>query len=363
MNLTDLRDELTTHADDLGTAPDFTAGVAGRVRTTKRRRAVAAGSVATLAVAALAVGVVTSLGRPAPTVPAGPPSSAAPMIGADGMPFRSVPDAPGDVVKDGLRYRARVGDDTLVAGFIGDRGQGQFSLVWEPTTTHVSIGAECYLPGLTDAEAATYMVTVSFGGTAGFFGSSCAAGRPAERDFPAGGTVPGEPGQGWTELTVGRTASVRIQLVDAKTRKPASVDGAQLTGAIYAQGARALIRDLSGTPVAALPDVIEREGYRYRLTASIAGPIDVAGTPLETAAPQSGPFLVTSGTVVTGSPRREPAYFQLEGLVGEQTQWMEGGSQTAPQPSGDGRPLQLVVAEGSAPPHGTGFIAIYTPEP
>ncbi|MBW8729621.1 MAG: hypothetical protein JF622_01160, partial [Terrabacter sp.] len=89
MNLTDLRDELTTHADDLGGARDFTAGVADRVRTTKRRRAVVAGSVATLAVAALAVGVVTSLGRPAPAVPAGSPSNAAPMLGTDGMPFRS----------------------------------------------------------------------------------------------------------------------------------------------------------------------------------------------------------------------------------------------------------------------------------
>ncbi|CAN7152169.1 hypothetical protein LJR027_000066 [Terrabacter sp. LjRoot27] len=363
MNLTDLRDELTTHADDLGTAPDFSAGVAGRVRTTRRRRAVAAGSVAALTVAALTVGVVTSLGRPAPTVPAGSPSSAAPMIGADGMPFRSVPDAPGDVVKDGLRYRAEVADDTLVAGFIGDRGQGQFSLLWEPTTTHVSVGAECWLPGLTAEKASAYMVSVSLRGTPGFFGSSCTGGRPQLRDLPAGGTVPGEPGQGWSELTVGRAASVRIQLVDATTNKPAAVDGAQLTGAIYELGPQATMKDLSGKPVAAIPEVREHAGYRYRLTASVAGPLDVAGAPQETAAPASGPFLVTYGTAATGSPRREPAYFQLEGLVGEQTQTQEGGSETTAQRSGDGRPLRLEVAEGSAPPGGTGYIAIYTPEP
>ena len=40
MNLTDLRDELTTHADDLGTATDLRAGVAAKVTRTKRRRAV-----------------------------------------------------------------------------------------------------------------------------------------------------------------------------------------------------------------------------------------------------------------------------------------------------------------------------------
>ncbi|MGO4661519.1 hypothetical protein AB4Z14_06600 [Terrabacter sp. 2TAF16] len=359
MNLTDLRDELTTHADDLGTAPDFTAGVAGRVRTTKRRRAVAAGSVATLAVAALAVGVVTSLGRPAPTVPAASSSSAAPMIGADGLPFRSVPDAPGDVVKDGLRYRARVADDRLVAGFIGDRGQGQFSLVWEPMTTHVSIGAECYLPGLTDTAAATYMVTVSFGGTAGFFGSSCAAGRPAERDLPAGGTVPGEPDQGWTELTVGRTASVRIQLVDAKTRKPVSVDGAQLTGAIYAQGARTLIRDLSGKPVAALPDVVEREGYRYRLEgrASVAD----ATTRDELVVPTPGgrPFLVTYGYAGTGGPSVGAEH--LTGLVDESTA-VSGGLTTAAQPA---RPEGTVTLrhDGAVAATGVRLVAVYVSEP
>ena len=116
MNLTDLRDELTTHADDLGTATDLRAGVAAKVTQTKRRRAVAVGAGATLAVAALAVGVVTRSAGPPRPVPAGTPSSTAPMIGADGMPYRAVPDAPGDVVKDGLRYRSRVGDDTLAVG-------------------------------------------------------------------------------------------------------------------------------------------------------------------------------------------------------------------------------------------------------
>jgi hypothetical protein len=360
MNLSDLRDELTAHADDLGTAGDFSPGVAGRVRATKRRRAVAAGSLATLAVAALTVGVLPSLGRPAPILPAGSPSSAAPRVGADGMPFRSVPDAPGDIVKDGLRYRAAVAGDTLAAGFIGDRGQGQFSLLWEPTTTHVSVGAQCWLPGLTGDEAATYMVTVSLAGSRGFFGGSCSAGRPAERDLPARGTVPGEPGQGWTELTVGRAASVRIQLVDAKTNQPVSVEGAQLTGAVYELGQTTPVRDETGRVVVDLPTAREHAGYTYRLAATASGPVSPGENEVQIGAPARGPFLVTSGTAVTGSPRRDPAFYRVDGLVGEPSQTQEGGSETTPQPSGDGRPLRLEVAEGSAPLHGTGFIAIYT---
>jgi hypothetical protein len=357
MNLSDLRDELTTHADDLGTAPDLAAGVAGRVRTTKRRRAVAAGSVATLAVVALTVGVVTSLGRPAPSVPAGSPSSAAPMIGADGLPFRVVPDAPGDVVKDGLRYRSHVADDTLAAGFIGDRGQGQFTLLWEPTTTHVSVGAECYLPGLTAAEAETYMVTVSLGGTKGFFGSSCAAGRPAERDLPAGGTVSGEPGQGWTDLTVGRAASLRIQLVDARTNKPASVDGALLTGAIYEQGAQTTVNDLSGAPVAAIADVVEHQGYRYRLDGRVSIADATSRDEIVVPTPGGRPFLVTYGFAGTGTEGAE----RLDGLADQSTA-ISGGLTTVAQPA---RAVSTVTLrhEGPVSPSGVRLVAVYTLDP
>ncbi|MFC7596107.1 hypothetical protein ACFQU3_12360 [Terrabacter sp. GCM10028922] len=363
MNLTDLRDELTMHADDLGPAPDFGAGVAQRVRSTKRRRAAAAGSVATLAVAALAVGVVSSLDRQAPAVPAGSvSSSAAPMIGADGMPFRTVPDAPGDIVKDGLRYRARVADDRLAVGFIGERGQAQFSLVLTPTTTHVSYGAECYLPGLTDDEAATYMVTVSLGGAKGFFGSSCSPGRPAERDLPAGGGVPGEPGQGWTELTVGQAARVRVQLVDAKTNKPASVDGAQLTGAVYELGSQTTVKDLSGTPVTALPHVVEHQGYRYRLERLSTSPLR-SGRLSPTGAP-AGPAVVlwgSAGDTVLATTPGSPSSLRLDGLRNTGESRPVGSWGPTPVPAGSARTLSL-VAEGPRPNSGTAFIAVYTLE-
>jgi hypothetical protein len=362
MNLSDLRDELTAHADDLGTAGDFSPGVAGRVRATKRRRAVAAGSLATLAVAALTVGVLPSLGRPAPILPAGSPSSAAPMVGADGMPFRSVPDAPGDIVKDGLRYRAAVAGDTLAAGFIGDRGQGQFSLLWEPTTTHVSVGAQCWLPGLTGDEAATYMVTVSLAGSRGFFGGSCSAGRPAERDLPARGTVPGEPGQGWTELTVGRAASVSIQLVDAKTNQPASVDGAQLTGAVYELGSQTTVKDLSGTPVAALPHIVEHQGYRYRLERLSTSPLR-SGRLSPTGAP-AGPAVVlwgSAGDTVLATTPGSPSSLRLDGLRNTGESRPVGSWGPTPVPAGSARTLSL-VAEGPRPNSGTAFIAVYTLE-
>ncbi|WP_323095579.1 hypothetical protein [Intrasporangium sp. YIM S08009] len=359
MNLTDLRDELTVHADDLGPAPDFRAGVAARVRRTKRRRAVT-GAAATLAVAALAVGVLTDVGRPAPTVPAGTSGTASktvPMIGSDGMPYRAVPDARGDVVKNGLRYRAQVGDDTLAAGFIGDAGQGQFTIVWDVRTTHVSVGAECYLPALSDDAARAYMVSVGLEGKEGFFGSQCSGRRPEVRDLPPGGATPGEPGQGWSDLTVGTAARLRVQLVDAHTKKPAAVDGALLTGAVYEQGPRQDVVDASGQTVASLPAVLEHQGYRYRFLAMQAGP--GARTPLpHLATPAGVPFLVTAGS--TGSDTSPDAGTTYVTGLDQEAGATSGGWQTIPQPARAAGTVGLRT-EGKAPT-GTAFVAVYVPE-
>lgn len=376
MNLTDLRDELTTQAGAIDALTDLRPGVAAKVRQTRRRRTVAAGGVATLAVAAFAVGVLTSVGRPAHTAPATTSSaSAAPMIGADGMPYRPVPDGPGDVVKDGLRYRARVGDDRLVAGVIGDRGQRQLTLTWTPTTTHVSLGAECYLPGLTSAQAGKYLVSVGLEGRKGVFGTQCSGNEPTERDLSAGGGIPGEPDQGWPELTVGQPVRARVQLVDAKTFEPASVDGAQLTGAVYEQGTLQPVKDEAGTTVAALPTVIEHQGYRYRLAGVATGPL-ASGTLPELGVPNSvyagvalpgGPFLVSWGSAGTNPAGASGASgsdgsrgLRLDGL--EDSEARDYGSWgVVPVPAGSTRSMRL-VAEGARPDHGTAFIVVYTPE-
>ena len=359
MNLTDLRDELSAHADDLGPAPDLRPGVAARVRRTKRRRA-ATGAAATLALAALAVGVVTDLGRPAPTVPAGRSSSTtsgAPMIGSDGMPYRAVPDARGDVVKNGLRYRARVADDTLAVGYIGDAGQAQFTMMWDPTTTHASVGAECFVPGLSQEKAAAYLVKVGFEGTTGYFASTCSGGRPALRDLPPGGATPGEPGQGWPELAVGKAAALRVQLLDARTQKPAAVDGVLLTGAVYEQGARQDVVDASGRTVATLPAVLEHQGYRYRFLAMQAGP--GGRTPLpHLATPAGVPFLVTAGS--TGSDTSPDAGTTYVTGLAREAGATSGGWQTIPQPARAAGTVGLRT-EGKAPT-GTAFVAVYVPE-
>ncbi len=357
MNLIDLRDELDLHVRGLeADTSAISTGIAGKVRATKRRRA-ATGVAALCAVVAIAGTAVSSgLDRAAPPAPA--VSRPVATVGADGMPSRVVPDAPGDVVKGGLRYRAMVADDRLAVGFIGDVGQGQATLLWEPTTTHVSINAECYLPGVDDARAKRTQLRLSLGGAEGFFGGQCGSRLPGDRDLPAEGYVPGEPGQGWSELTVGRAASLRVQLVDGTTGKPTQVEGALITAAVYELGAQTSVTDASGRTVAVLPQVSEHQGYRYLLEGVVTRP--AAGGPLpEIPTPAGKPFLVTWGSAGedAGDPHRAVLY--LEGL-GESSGIEGGGWSTTPQPARAAGTATLRL-DGPRPEGGVTFVATYVP--
>jgi len=224
---------------------------------------------------------------------------------------------------------------------------------------HALTGAECYLPGLTQDEASAYLVTVGLEGRTGFLGSRCTGGRPTERDLPAGGAVPGEPGQGWTELTVGRSARLRVQLVDARTSKPAAVEGAQLTGAVYEQGSQQAVVDGAGRTVASLPVVIEHQGYRYELVSMTSSPLS-SWRDLTTGVP-AGMALVTWGSVgddLAGSSSTADAGMRLTGLPDGTEGHGYGSWGTSPVPVGSDHTV-TVTAGGKRPGHGTGFLALY----
>lgn len=361
MNLSDLRDELDLRAHDLtADASAISAGVAGKVRATKQRR-VAAGGVAACAVAAM-VGLTMWSGMKPPSAPA-PAVTSKVTLGADGLPSRAVQDAPGDVVKDGLRYRAKVADDRLAVGFIGDKGQGQATLLWEPTTTHVSIAAECYLPGADTTEAQALVLRVGLAGTEGFFGGPCQAGLPQGRDLPASGVIPGEPGQGWSELAVGSNASLRVQLVDAKSGKPTSAEGVQITAAVYELGTRAMITDEAGKTVAALPYVIEHQGYAYRIREVVDRPLAHGALP-EITTPEGQPFLVAWGSagtdVASAGAGSDVGYLQLTGLDEESSLVQAGGWSTVTQRT-RGLGSAAIRIEGPRPTQGTAFLVTYVP--
>lgn len=369
MNTTNLKQDLDNLVRDVTPEAGFGAGVASKVRARKRARAAGVG-VACVALLGLGVGVTTQLGTgahtPAPATSGhAMPRPAPTMTGTDGMPTRAVPTRRTDVVKDGIRVRSQVGGDALVVGFIGDVGQGQATLRWDVTTTQVAIAAECYLPGRDAQRAAQVQVRVSLVGSQGFLSQgSCGTLDPREHELRPNWT-PGEPGQGWAELTAGKPAGLRVQLVDARSGKPVAAGSARFAAAVYNLGRQRVVSDpRNGKAVAALPEVLEHQGYTYRLQQLVTGTPSRNQQPVST--PGGTPFLVTFGSAGLGvdsglDPNGSADAVRLVGLDTDPGLVGGGGWQTVPQPSRAPGKVRL-VREGTVPDTGADFVAIYALE-
>lgn len=368
MNTTGLKHDLDSLVRDVTADRDFASGVASKVRARKRARAAGVG-VACVAVLGLGLGATTQLdtGTRAPAPAASGPVATQPtptMTGTDGMPTRRTPAAPGDVAKDGIRLPAQVGGDALVVGFVGDVGQGQATMRWDVTTTHVSIGAECYLPGADAEQAKRLQLRVRLVGSEGFVSQgSCSTLDPRSQQLAPSWT-PGEPGQGWAELTVGKPASLRVQLVDATSGKPVAAGSARLAAAVYNLGPQRVLTDpQTGKPAAALPEVVEHQGYRYRLVDLVAGAPSQQQRAVTT--PAGAPFLVTYGSAGAGvgsgigTPDGAADSVHLTGLDADPGTVANGGWTTAPQPARAAGTVQL-VRDGTVPDTGVDFVALYT---
>ncbi len=373
MNLTDLHDELQTRAHefdhDFTTAASAMArGVERKVAATKRRRA---GAIAGAAAVALVVGVFVgnSLGTPkAALVPAGSHSASASSLktGTDGMPTRTIPDAAGDIVKDGLRFRAAIAGERLAGGRIGGLGDSAITFTWTPTTSHVQFTAECWLPGSREEvvkEGVLAQVTV---GGQQVLESPCQPGTPPAGDLNVGGWIPGERGQGMTQLSVGAPTTVTMGLVDKRTHEPVTIADGRLAAAVYALGPQRPITDSSGATVGVLPESIDLHGVDYRLDTLATSPA-AKGALAGVATPVGTPFVVTWGSAGTESPAPGSGTHSdsttgttyLTGLSEETARLGYGGWSDQTQPA---RAAGMVALrhEGPRPTRGVDFIAIYT---
>ena len=371
MNTTELKQDLDSLVRDVTTDRGFAAGVASKVRARGRARTAGVG-VACAALLTLGAGLTSQLGSgthtPTPATSGHAAVQPTPtMTGTDGMPTRSLPAAPRDVVKDGLRIRAQIGGDSLAAGFISDVGQGQATMLWDVTTNHVAIGAECYLPSGAAEQAKQVELRVRLVGSEGFVSQgACSTAPPAGHELVPGWT-PGEPGHGWTELTVGKPAGLRVQLVDAKSGAPVAVATARFALAVYNQGPQRVVPDpRTGQALAALPETVEHEGYRYRLVDLVAGAPSRKQPAVAT--PAGAPFLITYGSAGTpvGSTEGWSAEggghtVRLTGLGTDPGAMTGGGWTTAAQPARAAGTVQL-VRDGAVPDTGVDFVAIYTLE-
>lgn len=369
MNPTDLKQDLDLLVRDVVADGHLAAGVASKVRVRRRARTAGVG-VACVALLGLGAGVTTQLNggtrTPAPaTSGRAVPMPTPTMTGAgDGMPSRAVPPAPGDVTKDGLRFRAQVGGDHLAAGVIGDPGQSLAKVTWVPTTNHIAYAAECYVTGGSAPSAEDLRVRATISGLDGYFETGCQTGLPSGGDVSGGFAVPGDPGAGAPGITVGQKATLTVAIVDKRGHAVSRPD-VRPVGAVYNQGPQSVIVDpRTGTAVVALPDVIENNGYNYRIAGVTSKPSGEHLPAVTT--PVGEPFLVTygststDGVVDTPTGTEQGGIVRLAGLLDESPATVSnGGRVTLPQPARGTGTVQL-VREGPAPTSGVDFIAIYT---
>lgn len=355
MNTHDPRDELAARAERPEADPRApTEVVAGRVRAMRRRALAAAGAaVAAAVVVGVVVGVVSWRGLtdgPVP-VPAATPT-------AESMPSRVAPGQPGDVVKDGRRYRAQVGDDRLAVGFIGDQGQGEFSVSWSPQSRRVTLGGECYLPGLDPQTAKHVTLRLYIEGSTGFADSQCRAEPPLAGDLPVPGRTSGEVDRPGSELAVGDPAVLHGRLIDTRTSESATFDTAWISGAVYELGEERVIEDDSGRAVGVLAAVVEHQGFAYRLDDVVTRRVGTGSFP-QVPTPGGVPFLVTYGST---TPAGDPtvAALQLVGLDTTPPPVQGGRSSTVPQPARPPGTVELRI-EDPLQRDGMAFVAIYTP--
>ena len=339
MNTTELRDELSARAASIDAPPTMSTGVAGKIRATKRRRAGAVAGAACAVAVLTGVTVVNGGRSTAPVVPAGRATPSV-MVASDGMPYRAVPPAPGDVVRDGLRYRAQVADDRLAVAAIGAVGQGKVTMTWTPTSTHVSLATECWLPGADTQSVPLETAFLLIDGKR-LVGSSCAPHPASPGALPAGGA-----------FTVGKPVTVTVEAFD-RNGKPVTDPRVRVSGAVYVQGPQRNVTDEStGQAVAEVPEVTEYEGYRYRLTSLTTKP--ATGGPPTAATPSQTPFLVTYGSAGLDPAGGTAGDVGRDYLVGLDT--ATGGNsggiiETVPQPARAAGTLTL-RHEGAKPKRG-----------
>lgn len=262
----------------------------------------------------------------------------------DAMPTQPPPTGPDDYVKDGIRYRAKIGGDTLVAATIGDSGSTDITFRFTPATDRLSLRWFCL--GAPDQQFAATINGLPM--TSG----SCGG---ATTDPGTVGGISGLPGQGLANVKAGQVNTARLRLTDRKGT-PVSVPAARIGFAVYQLGPQRLIEG-DGDRLG-LDEIKEYAGHLYRL-----GDVRTAAATaksVQVATPAGVPFLVAYGSTDTGNARTR---VQLDGLDDQSPGYSHpfGAGQSLGAQAGRGAgTATLRVTEGN-PTKGKLVVAVYTP--
>ncbi|WBQ06257.1 hypothetical protein [Kribbella sp. CA-293567] len=203
---------------------------------------------------------------------------------ADGPPTQAPPTSEADYVKDGFRYRAKVGGDTLVAAKIADRGQTGFAFTFENPGGPLVVSDFCTATTLgTDP---VYQLEISIKGkpysTGGCSGESTDA---------VGGSL--------TSLSLGfqtgDQVQVEVHLVD-KNRRRVKATKDRIGLGIYAKGSQRVIGETM------LDEIREYSGRNYRLHEVRHVPVATVRK-ITAEMPVNTPYVVSFGLTGVGNAK------------------------------------------------------------
>jgi hypothetical protein len=255
-----------------------------------------------------------------------------------GPPSRIPPAAPGDYEKDGVRYRAQVGGDTLLAAQVADRGQGQVSLTFKATGGPMVLHTFCTADNF--GLDSYYGLRITLNGVVRNTGACWSQTTDA---------VQGPAGTLADVAKAGEQVVATATLVDQNGRA-ISMPEARIALGVYQKGAQRQVAD-----GVALQELAEYGGYTYRL-ADVRTADAVAGKVLELATPEGKPFLIAYGSSDLGSTN---ATVKLSGLS-LQTSNNSGGVDTVGEAARGAGMASVTVSEGKAA-KGKLIVALYLP--
>jgi hypothetical protein len=255
------------------------------------------------------------------------------------LPFRVPPPAPGDYEKDGVRFRARAGGDTLSAAQVSDRGQGQVSMNFPapvgPLVLHEFCTADS--SGIEPA----YELRISFNGVV--------------RATPTCSSSITDAAQG-SAITLDDVAQPGEQVVATavlvdRYGKPVSMPAARIGLGVYQQGKQRAIGD-----GVSLGELKEYRGYVYRL-AELRTVDAVSEQSVELATPPGTPFLISYGSTDLGPTE---ARVMVSGLSVQSTGSTGGGIGTIGEAARPAGTASAAIAGGNAT-KGKLILALYLP--
>ncbi|NEA36271.1 hypothetical protein [Streptomyces sp. SID13031] len=261
-------------------------------------------------------------------------------VPAEGPPAQTPPTSPDDYVKDGVRYRAKIGGDTLLGAKIADRGKNSFDFTFTAPGGPISLSVFC--TAVNGDESGGLALHIKFNGVeAG--ASGC-----------AGDSIDAGVGSAWIPdkaPPAGQRVNVTVQLESTSGGGLVTKPHDWIGLGIYAKGKQRPIGDTY------LNELVEYGGRNYRLR-------DVSTTPLASVhemqirTPPNTPYLVAFGSSGDAS---EQITVRLSGLS-EGTTSSGGGIGTIGQPAGPVSQAIVKATGATKTSPGQLILAIYLPD-